>query len=155
MPYVVASGLERLDVAFGRLRRLWESPALKRRFVAGMGLAIDPGVVRTLRAVGHCGEYVGVREVAAALGVDNSTASRLVDQAVVAGYLRRDSSPRDRRRAVLSITASGAEVLERAVRVREELLAELTRGWPDDDLNTLADLLERLADSVASLENRS
>ena len=154
-PPSTSTRLERLDVAFGRLRRLWESPALKRRFMARMGASVEPGVVRTLRAVGECGADGGVGDVAATLAVEASTASRLVDQAVAMGFLERATSPRDRRRTVLSLTSEGAEILGRATSVREELLSELTEDWSDRDVEALADLLERLARRVAELENRS
>jgi DNA-binding MarR family transcriptional regulator len=145
--------LERLDVAFGRLRRLWESPALKRRFMARMGTTVEPGVVRTLRAVGECGASGGVGDVAAALAVDASTASRLVEQAVALGFLERATSPQDRRRTVLSLTSDGADILARATSVREELLSELTEDWSDRDVESLARLLERLAQRVGELES--
>ncbi|MPZ73266.1 MAG: MarR family transcriptional regulator [Nitriliruptorales bacterium] len=154
MPCEQTNRLERLDVAFGRLRRLWESPQLKRRFLSQMGLAIDPAVVRTLRGVRECGDEAGVSDVALVSGIDASTASRLVDHAVALGYLSRSTAARDRRRTVLTITDAGANILERALRVREELLSELTGNWPEDDVTALADLLERFAQSIAEMETR-
>jgi DNA-binding MarR family transcriptional regulator len=147
------SRLTLLDVAFTRVRRLWESPALRRRFVAAMGLSVDPGVVRTLRAV-DSGAGCGVNDVAANLGVEASTASRLVDAGVSAGYLSRSVSPEDRRRSVLTVTEAGADVLQRALVVREQLLSELTADWTDHDIETLATLLERLGARVADLEQQ-
>lgn len=149
--------LARLDVAVGRLRRLWESPHLKRRFLDGMGVQIETAVIRVLRAVGEGGADAdtGVGEVAAGLAVEASTASRLVDQAVAHGYLNRDASPKDRRRTVLSLTPSGKQILARATQVREALLLELTDDWSDADVESLASLLERLARRVAELETRS
>ena len=145
------SRLATLDAAFVRVRRLWESPALRRRFTAALGVSVDPGVLRTLRAVANL-ETCGVREVAEELDVEASTASRLVDAAVSAGYLDRATSPEDRRRSVLSVTASGARLLRRALDVREHLLSELTDGWSDEDIETLATLLARLGARVAELE---
>ncbi len=147
--------LERLDIAFGRIRRLWESPALKRRFVARLGVPIDPGVIRTLRAVEQIPDEPGVSDVASWLNVDTSTASRLVDGAVAAGYLERRACERDRRRCRLSVTPEGAAVLDRIIKVRSELLAELTDGWSQKELEGLSELLERLADRIADLEEKS
>ena len=149
------SRLHSLDLSFGRLRRLWESPILRARFSERMGQAIDPGLIRTLRAVAELGDECGVREAAAFLGIDASTASRTVEQAVTAGYLDRATSSSDRRRSALSVTAEGREVLDRALRIRQDLLSELTEDWSDNDVEQLAVLLERLAASVADLENRT
>lgn len=144
--------LARLDVAFMRLRRLWESPVLRRRFQRALGEAIEPGVIRTLRAVDAGAADCGVRDLATALDVEPSTASRLVDSAVTAGYLDRATSPHDRRRTILTVTSEGADVLSRALSIREQLLSELTADWTDDDVEQLATLLERLAARVADLE---
>jgi len=149
------SALARLDAAFGRLRRLWESPTLRRRFSERMGVPIEPAVVRTLRAVHAATDECGVGDVADALGVDGSTASRLVDRAVAAGYLERSASERDRRRSVVSLTAAGSELERRSLRVRQELLGELTADLTDPDIDQLADLLERLAKRLGEMENRS
>ena len=152
MSVQTSNRLGRLDVAFLRLRRLWESPVLRRRFVAAMGQTVDPGVLRTLRAVAS-GTECGVRDVAAAVDVEPSTASRLVDAAVSAGYLERSTSTHDRRRSVLQVTAAGDDVLQRALHIREQLLSELTSDWSDGDVEHLATLLERLAEGVAKMEN--
>lgn len=145
----------RLDLAFGRLRRLWESPILRRRFSELMREQVDPGLVRTLRAVAEQDDDCGVSEVAAFLGIDASTASRTVESAVSAGHLDRRTSDVDRRRTALRVTPAGADVLERALAIRRTLLAELTADWSDRDINDLTNLLERLAQRVAELENRT
>jgi DNA-binding MarR family transcriptional regulator len=147
--------LNRLDVSLSRLRRLWESPGLKRWFGERMGTRVDLSTIRVLRAVELTGGDCGVGDVASYLGVDASTASRLVDQTVSAGYLIRGTSPADRRRSVLAVTVEGVRVLARALEIREALLTELTTDWPAADVEQLAALLERLADRVNDLENRS
>lgn len=149
------SALARLDAAFGGMRRLWESPALRRRFQERIGVPVEPALVRTLRAVHAASDACGVGDVADALGVDGSTASRLVDKAVAAGYLQRGASEQDRRRSVLSLTAAGNDLQRRSLQVRQELLAELTTDLSDPDIDLLADLLERLGRRLGEMENRS
>ncbi len=144
--------LERLDAALGRLRRLWDCPELRRRFRERVGRPVEPAMIRTLRVIEHAQDHEpGVGDVATALAVDASTASRLVDAAVAAGYVSRQTSPRDRRRSVLRLTADGAALLAEATTVRTALLAELIAGWPPEDVAMLAALLERLAGTVPSL----
>ena len=137
--------LRALDDALIALRRLWLHPARRRRFLAELGEPIELATLRTLRAIDLAGgDEPSVGDVAAALVVDASTASRLVDQAVSGGYVSRRPSPSDRRRSVLELTTEGADVLERATKVRERLLAEVTADWPAEDVATLAALLQRL-----------
>lgn len=147
--------LLRLEAALTRLRRLWESPALRREFQQRVGAVIEPALVRTLRAVANADHGCGVGDVATALDVDGSTASRLVDNAVASGLLARGSSPHDRRRSVLTLTDAGADLAQRSTRVRQELLTELTADLSDTDLDRLADLLERLGARLDELEQRS
>lgn len=147
MPTVVDAELQRLDAALGRLRRMWESPALRRRFLERLGEPVEAATIRTLRAIEYTREP-GVREVAERLGVDASTASRLVEQAVRTGYIDRTPSATDGRRCVLSLTSAGVALLERATTVRTELIAEWVAGWPERDVTALAGLVERLAHSI-------
>jgi DNA-binding MarR family transcriptional regulator len=106
-------------------------------------------MIRTLRVVEQAqAAEPGVAALAAAMSVDASTASRLVDTAVAAGYVSRQTSVRDRRRSVLRLTPEGSALLDEATAVRTALLAELTDGWPPADVATLSALLERLAVAI-------
>jgi len=147
--------LGRLELAFIRIRRLWDAPWLRRRIVERIGIQVDPSLVRTLHAVRQAEGDMAVRDAAAWLCVDASTASRMVDAAVTAGYLERRRSDSDRRRSVVTLTGSGNELLDRVLAAKRELLAELTEDWPDRDVELLADLMERLAQRVAEMEDRS
>lgn len=149
------SDLARLDAAVGQLRRLWESPALRREFIERLGEPVEPTLIRTLRALSTAGDEPGVADVAAALRVEASTASRLVDQAVASGYAARGTARHDRRRCALSLTDSGTDLLERANAVRTGLFAELTRDWSADDIAALARLLERFTAALDEMETGS
>jgi DNA-binding MarR family transcriptional regulator len=85
----------------------------------------------------------GIGDVARALAVDGSTASRLVDQAVAAGYVARLPGRTDRRRARLEVTTEGAKLGARVQEIRRRWLADLTAGWSEDEVTTLAELLHR------------
>ena len=153
MSVTTASDLQHLDLALSRLRRLWDSPVLRRRLFDQLGLRIEQSLVRTLRAIERTeADAPGVSDVAELLVVDDSTASRLVDQAVAAGLAERTTAAHDRRRCVLRLTPDGTELLERAMHARTSLLRELTAGWPPGDVATLATLLDRLAASVTEAE---
>jgi DNA-binding MarR family transcriptional regulator len=135
-----------LDAALGRLRRMWESPGGRRRFMERLGEDVEPALIRTLRAIEVADvPEPGVRDVAEVLGVETSTASRLVDTAVSAGLVLRTTSTRDRRKAVLRLTEEGRALRRRALTVRTDLLAERTADWTPEEVATLATLLDRLA----------
>jgi DNA-binding MarR family transcriptional regulator len=141
---LISDRLARLELAFIRIRRLWDAPWLRRRVLERVGVQVDPSLVRTLHAVRQAEGDTAVGDAAAWLCVDASTASRMVDAAVVAGYLERRRSDSDRRRSVVTLTKTG-----------KELLAELTDDWSDRDVELFTDLMERLARRVAEVEDRS
>ncbi|MDQ3342757.1 MAG: MarR family winged helix-turn-helix transcriptional regulator [Actinomycetota bacterium] len=145
-----------LVAAVTEIRRLWESPRVRRRFTELLGRSVEFSVIRTLAAVQRStAPDPGVRDVAEALHVDSSTASRFVDQAVADGFVERSASAVDRRRCVLALTSEGNALLTGVTNARIELMAGLTADWGDADVATLATGLERLAGSISALERQS
>ena len=74
-------GLERLDAALGRIRRLWDQPEVKQWFQARLDLdAVDASMYRTLRAVRQVADsdpsVNGVAGVAARRRVDRQPLRR-------------------------------------------------------------------------------
>lgn len=86
-----------------------------------------------------------VATVAHQLGVDHSGASRIVRDAVAAGYLVRAVSPEDRRRAALRLTGEGRALLAGARDWQRAAFADLTAAWSDADRARFAGYLRRLA----------
>ncbi|MPZ88616.1 MAG: MarR family transcriptional regulator [Nitriliruptorales bacterium] len=145
--------LDTLDDLLTHVRRLLQRPGYRRRFLTALGLPVAPGTLRAVRAVERLdAPEPCMSDLAGALTVDASTATRLVDQAVAEGYLARQPSSADQRRTALELTSQGRELLERANAVRRELLAEVTTGWSGEDLHALAVLLGRLTRDLDRLE---
>lgn len=76
---------------------------------------------------------VGVGSVAEALGIDPSTASRLVAETIRDGYLSRATVPGDARRARLALTSAGRDLAEDARDYQRAVFEQLTRDWPADE----------------------
>jgi DNA-binding MarR family transcriptional regulator len=90
-------------------------------------------------------EEANVATVAHQLGLDHSGASRMVRDAVAAGYLVRAASAHDRRSAALRLTREGRALLEGSRAWQRRAFAELTAGWQEEDRRRFAGYLERLA----------
>lgn len=155
-PRLRATELERLDTAIGLLRRMWDEPNVRRWFVDRLDLGqVDAASYRTLRALRQAGtDGASVNDVAIALRVDASTASRFVNRVVDAGDATRTATAGDRRRSTLHLTASGLGKLRRLQQVRIAFLGRLTEDWPVEDVVELAALLQRLDDAVERLQSR-
>lgn len=148
------AALEALDVALLDTRRHGRQPGYRARIFAAIGHPVDLGTIRVLRAVEHGDELgtVCVGDVAARLDIDPSTASRLVDQQVTAGYLTRTRSHEDRRRSSLSLTPDGRALLAELTDARLEVLAEVIADWSHDEVVELARALDRLRDGFSRLD---
>ncbi|MFR9676023.1 MarR family winged helix-turn-helix transcriptional regulator [Streptomyces sp. TR06-5] len=70
--------------------------------------------------------------LAARLGVNPSTAMRMVDRLVAAGLVDRRTNPENRRENVLSLTDQGRELVAEVTAVRQREIAEIvTRMEPE------------------------
>lgn len=92
-----------------------------------------------LRAV--AAEEPTVSRLAELLGVSKQAASRLTDDMVTAGFLRRGDDPSDRRRTPLQLTALGAAIRARALAESEEMEAELRRQLGADAVGQFRSVL--------------
>ena len=76
--------------------------------------------------------------------LDPSSASRQIADLVDHGYLERLDDPDDGRARLLTLTASGHDLLARIVSKRNEFFGDALRGWTDSDVARLHVLLHRL-----------
>ncbi|GHE92987.1 MarR family transcriptional regulator [Amycolatopsis deserti] len=104
-------------------------------------------VVEAVHSAAPRGE-VTVADVARQLGLDRSVASRMIADAVRDGYVRRQTSAEDARRARLSLTAEGEAFLAVSHAHQEQVFEALVAHWPAEDRRRFASYLDRLAREV-------
>ncbi len=105
-------------------------------------------IARLLDAAGDDGE-IGVGDIAEALRIDMSVASRQVSDLVTEGLVERIVVDGDRRARHLRLTAAGrayADELRAVMRVKAELTFS---DWTVDELQAAATTLDHLVASVA------
>ncbi|MFJ4650622.1 MarR family winged helix-turn-helix transcriptional regulator [Nocardia sp. NPDC088792] len=135
-PAIVA--IERAMVA---IRRSQTRRALNRIAARSGGPAVDPTLFGVLDAVeAHDGDAT-VTDIAAALGVDQPRASRLVGRAVAEELLERRADQTDARRVLLHLTPRAHTVLDQAHANRQAVFATATAAWPERDRTEFARLL--------------
>ncbi len=74
----------------------------------------------------------GTAELAAALAVNPSTATRMCDRLVRKGLVRRHRQPGDRRSVRIALTAAGRDLVAEVTRQRRAELARLLGALPAD-----------------------
>src|SRR6476661_10306974 len=84
-------------------------------------------------------------QVAEALGVHPSNATRTVDRLVVAGLLQRSDDPVDRRYLVLDLSAAGHDVVERVMGYRRASILAVMATMSGARRRALAEALESFA----------
>jgi len=136
-----------VEQAFTVLSRRATLPRMRAQLVEQVGAPIEPGLYPLLRRVGQWGP-IRTSELAARIGLDVSTISRQLAGLERAGLLVRTVDPLDRRAALLALSQEGERIVARIQRARHAMMDEALADWPVEDLEQLAELLERFADAL-------
>lgn len=136
-----------LDSALIGLRRLWAAPARLADPTLGQ---VEMSTIWIVDALDRLADHpeVSVADLATAIDVAHSTASRLVDRAEAAGAVTRHPSATDSRRTAVALTPTGRTLAAVARHARTSYLAQLTTDWSHEQRSALAQLLTRLAAAV-------
>lgn len=87
---------------------------------------------------------VGINALAEAQGLDASTVTRQVLALEKAGLVRRERDPEDGRAVIVTPTPEGRAAHAAQRELRADMYADILAGWDREDVDLLADLLERL-----------
>ena len=149
-----AQQLHELDDLLAAVRLAVQRPEYRSRLLRGLDIPGGITMLRLLRAVETFSSSgaPSIKDVAARLAVEHSTASRGVDFAVRSGLLSKQPCVDDLRRARLGLTSRGRTLLEQSSTRRRELLEEVTEGWSADDIAEMIKLLDALRAGFDRLE---
>jgi len=143
-----------MDEALLGIRRVFMRPGYRQRLLEGSSRNLTLATLRLLRAIERSDSAPSVGEVAEALTIDPSTASRLVDAATESGLVERQACADDRRSRRLYLTKEGTSALAEVTARRRQLLSQVTDGWSEEELEQLAGMLTRLRAAFDELEER-
>ncbi len=136
------------DISRAMMRFFRATHHFKTRMIAEHN--VDQTTFAVLSTLTECGPLRSTL-LASRLHSDPSTISRQVAHLVQQGLVERTADPEDGRASLLGVTDTGREHLSEARRYRDRKLAELMRHWPAADRQTLALLLDRLANDLTAL----
>lgn len=138
--------LRQIDSALLGLRHLWTRPAPSTPTGdGGVELSTVWVVDALVRGEAQGRQELSVRDLADALDVAHSTASRLLDRAVGSGMVTRGRSGTDARSVIATLTPDGRELAVDSAAFRAAYVGELTAGWTTAERRAFADLLGRFA----------
>ncbi|WP_067487520.1 MarR family winged helix-turn-helix transcriptional regulator [Actinomadura hibisca] len=143
--------LDEIERGMVRLRRGMSRQRLGKATLREHDLAVDLQVLHVTDVIDEGpdepGQEMSVGLVAARLGVDASRGSRVVAEAVKAGYVKRVASQADGRRIHLELTDAGREVVAAARETRRRHFAAAMADWSDAERAEFARLLGRFLGS--------
>lgn len=84
------------------------------------------------------------------LGVNPSTASRMVDRLVAVGMVERRRSPTSRREIVLYLSAAGAEVVHQITERRQREISNIIGKMPESARSALVGVLNVFAEAAGT-----
>ncbi|WP_189856368.1 MarR family winged helix-turn-helix transcriptional regulator [Streptomyces poonensis] len=93
---------------------------------------------------------MGVKALAASMGIDSSTVTRQVAPLVDTGLVKRTSHPEDGRAVVLQLSPRGVSRLDEVRDSRRQLMAELTRDWAPGEREMFCALLTRFNGALSA-----
>ncbi|WP_375488920.1 MarR family winged helix-turn-helix transcriptional regulator [uncultured Jatrophihabitans sp.] len=103
---------------------------------------------RTL-VVLHTRSRTNLNGLADSLGVNASTAARMVDKLVSAGLVARADNPDNRREVHLALTDAGAKLVDEVTARRRAEIARIVRAMPAERRAELAPALRAFAAAAA------
>lgn len=127
------------------LHALMTISRLLRQRIAGDH--VDAGTFWLLKAL-SAHEWLRVTELAALANLDASTVSRHVAQLHRSGLIERSQDPADGRAQRVAISSAGRELLLEGLARRQAVLSRSLDGWDTSDIETLGELLTRLAGGI-------
>jgi DNA-binding MarR family transcriptional regulator len=146
--FVPLSRYDQLDDLLTRIHIARQRPQWRHLVLGTHSPVANISTLRVLRAVEQCQQAGGasIRDVADFMAVEHSTASRIVATVVASGLLSKSSAADDQRRCALVLTDVGRKELAAVTDRRRDLVADTVADWPDDDVDTLVALLDRLTE---------
>lgn len=94
---------------------------------------------------------MGVKALAAGMGIDSSTVTRQVAPLVEAGLVSRATHPEDGRAVVLQLSERGRARLDEVRASRRALMALVTEEWTEEERAVFSTLLTRFNVSLAAV----
>lgn len=141
--------LRRIEDAIVRIQRISLGREAARRRAERAGVTVGRPAVSILGEL-HRGGPQRLSDLSRHTGLEAPLVSREVRALVADGYVTRDADPGDGRAAIVAMTALGKETYLRYRKSVDDIIAETFKVWTQDDLEVLADSLERVAGDFAS-----
>ncbi|MEV0180340.1 MarR family winged helix-turn-helix transcriptional regulator [Streptomyces sp. NPDC050625] len=121
--------------------------AISARALASTDDSLTLPQLRALVVLDTCGP-VKLAAMAATLGVNSSTALRMVERLLSVGLIDRKTNPDNRREVILRLTPNGRDLVERVLTHRRAEIRTLVQKLPAQARATLVPALKALTETA-------
>ena len=128
-----------------------ERPIGDVKIAGGKGVKLTFNQYQALTAIRELSEC-SVNELAGKLRLAQSTTSQLVDRLVRAGFVHRETFADDRRRIVVTLSKSGAQMMERRKQSLLHSYERILLTLEEDDQAMLEDAFNKFCAVAAKLD---
>jgi len=139
--------VERIGLAWRQLRRGTSINVLRDQLFGTGTDALDPGQMDTLDLLVKRDQW-RMSDLAEALHVEPSTATRAIRRLVQSGLAERTASEQDRRVVLVCATDAGRTRYDAVMNVRLKFFGDLIAQWTPDEADAIARALEKLVASI-------
>jgi DNA-binding MarR family transcriptional regulator len=151
MSLTTTAPLEEISAFITYVSRLATSDAVRRRVAGAAERLVTPAESAALRAVADAGP-VTFKGLAEHLELDQTTISRTANRLLEVGLVARETDPDDRRKAWLTVTPDGEEMLHRLQHVATQWYGVAISEWTPEEQRALGDVLARFRRDLQRLE---
>jgi len=144
--------LRDLHAAMLDLVSLMNQPQRDATLLAAAGIPLDRALFPLLVGIERRGP-IGVVDLADSVGRDYTTVSRQVAKLESLGLVARRGRPADRRVREATVTPAGKAMTDRLDAARERLGRAIFATWETHDIDELARLMRKFADTLAAAES--
>lgn len=121
--------------------------AVSARSIAAVEETVTLTQFRTLIVLERNGQ-LNLQKLADHLGVNASTAMRMVDRLIAAGLVNRAENPASRREVVLTLTVEGERIVNEVMSRRRDEIRQIVTAMTPDHRDGLVAALEALCDAA-------
>ena len=153
--YIMDPFIHAIDEHLLHLRQAQSRPDYRRRLLDGVEGVSGVGTLRVLRSIERAearDQTPAIGQVARDLEVEQSTASRAINETTKRGLTARRPGEKDQRQVLLTLTDSGRQAALRATGNRQEMVAEALADWPEEDIEQFSRLLGAFVDVLSQME---
>lgn len=148
--YMQNTHIENIRMMYGAvldLVSIMNQPQRDARMIEEAGITLDRALFPLLVGIGRVGP-IGVVDLADRVGRDYTTVSRQVAKLESLGLIERRAARGDKRVREAVILPAGKKMTDAIDQARDRALTRMLADWSLEDIELLAPLLRRLADSA-------